>query len=66
MRILGPVIGAVVGVFAFYMAGAYIMCDFVTPGGNLCGLPSVFVAAPIGLVVGGIIGWRLTRPRQMR
>jgi membrane associated rhomboid family serine protease len=64
MRFLGPVIGALVGMGAFYMAGAFIMCDFVMPNSNLCGLPSVFFAAPVGLLAGAVVGWRLARPRS--
>ena len=58
MRFLGLIIGALVGLVSFYMAGAFVMCTFVWPTSNLCGLPSVFFMARIGLVLGAVIGWR--------
>jgi hypothetical protein len=62
MRLLSLAAGAFLGMLVCYEVGAFVMCDFVWPNSNLCGLPSVFVAAPIGLVLGAILGWRFTRP----
>jgi hypothetical protein len=38
-----------------YAIGAYVMCEWLWPQSHLCGLPAVFIAAPIGLVLGGVI-----------
>ncbi len=63
MRVVAILAGALLGMLACYEAGAIVMCDFVWPDSNLCGLPSAFVAAPIGLALGAIAGWRLTRSK---
>jgi hypothetical protein len=38
---------------AGYLAGAYLACNWLLPGSNLCGLPAVLLVAPLGAVVGG-------------
>ena len=61
MKLLVVAAGALLGTLVCYEIGAIIMCDFLWPDSNLCGLPSVFVAAPIGMIFGGILGWRFTQ-----
>lgn len=46
------------GAFLGYCLGAYMLCEVFKYGGNLCFLPAFFIAAPLGAIVGGIIGWR--------
>jgi hypothetical protein len=59
-RIIGTLIGVCVGIVFFYFPAAYAACGWFWPASNLCGLPAMMIAAPIGAVVGGIVGWRLT------
>lgn len=59
-RIIGTTIGVGVGFLVSYFASAYTACEWLWPESNLCGLPAIMIVAPIGAVVGGIVGWRLT------
>jgi hypothetical protein len=61
VRIIGATIGLCVGFVVFYFPAAYAACDWLWPESNLCGLPAMMIAAPIGAVFGAIVGWRLTR-----
>jgi hypothetical protein len=65
-RIIGTAIGLCVGLVVFYFPSAYAACDWFWPESNLCGLPAMMIAAPIGAVVGGIAGWRLTGRSKAR
>jgi len=65
-RIIGTVIGLCVGIVFFYFPAAYVGCNWFWPASNLCGLPAMMIAAPSGAVVGGIVGWRLTRGSEGR
>jgi MFS family permease len=56
-------VGAGVGLVVGYFAGAYVACTWWRPTSNLCGLPAVFVSAPILAVAGAWIGWRTARRR---
>lgn len=51
---------ALLGVFLGYFFGVILFCQ-VLNGGNLCGLPAFFIAAPLGGIIGGIVGWRSRR-----
>jgi hypothetical protein len=59
-RIIGTVIGLCVGIVLFYFPSADVACDWFWPASNLCGLPAMMIAAPIGALVGGIVGLCLT------
>jgi Na+/glutamate symporter len=48
--------------FVFYLIGAVISCGLIWPRSNLCGVVfPAMIAAPVGLVAGGIAGWLLAR-----
>ena len=65
MRAFKIIGGAVAGCVFCYWVGAYVMCTWIWPESNLCGLPAVFIAAPIGLVLGGVIAtWLTARPAK--
>jgi hypothetical protein len=55
------IVCALVGAIVGYTLGAYLLCAVFKYGGNLCFLPAVFIAAPVGAIVGGIVGWRSRR-----
>jgi hypothetical protein len=61
--VAAPLLGAAAGLLIGYFAGAYAACTWWTPESNLCGLPAVFVSAPIMAVAGAWIGWRTARRR---
>ena len=61
--VAAPLLGAGVGLLIGYFAGAYVACTWLMPEGNLCGLPAVFVSAPLLAIVGALIGWRVGRRR---
>jgi hypothetical protein len=54
-------LGAIVGMVVSYFAGASAACGLLWPESNLCGLPAVFVALPLGIVAGAIVGWLIAR-----
>jgi hypothetical protein len=58
------IVGAVVGLVAGYMAGAYLACDWLLKGSNLCGLFGVFITAPLGLAVGSLAAWWISHDRN--
>ena len=62
MRLLAASVGALVGVGAGYMIGAFVACSLLYPDSNLCGLVGVFITGPLGLVGGAVAGWLLSRP----
>jgi presenilin-like A22 family membrane protease len=52
----------VLGAFSAYMITVAICCIWLMPNSNQCGLPAVFIGAPIGFIVGGIAGFLHARP----
>jgi hypothetical protein len=66
VRIIGVTIGLCVGFVGFYFPAAHAACDWLWPESNLCGLPALMIAAPIGAVCGAIVGWRLSGPPKAR
>ena len=60
----GGCIGAVIGGFIGYVATAYVLCDIVYPGSNLCGLPAAIIGFPVGLMLGAVAGRLMTRTRR--
>jgi hypothetical protein len=54
------VTGFVVCGFLGYWLGAYVVCYWLYPGSNLCGLVGVFVTGPIGAIAGGVGGLTLS------
>jgi membrane protein YqaA with SNARE-associated domain len=57
MRILGVLVGGIVG----YIVGVLLFCFVLAPESNQCGLGAVFFTAPIGMIVGGIVAYLLSR-----
>jgi len=62
MRPLLIGIGALVGCAVGYLLGAMVSCAMV--GGNLCGLPGAGTGIPLGLLAGGWVAARASRPDQ--
>ena len=50
MRLLGPLVGGIVG----YYAIAYPSCTWFWPDSNLCG-----IWGPVGLVAGAVLGYQI-------
>lgn len=63
VRIVGILLGGLVGFVAGYFIGAFAACDWLYPTSNVCGLYGVFLTGPVGLVCGAVIGWVITRPK---
>jgi hypothetical protein len=59
-QIVGITIGGFVGLVAFYFVSAYLACEWLWPGSDMCGIPAVMIVAPMGIVVGAVAGWRLS------
>src|SRR3954470_18953810 len=57
-QIIGITIGGCLGLVAFYIAAAYVACEWLWPPSSLCGLAAV-VVAPIGAAIGAIAASRL-------
>jgi hypothetical protein len=57
---IGIMIGFCLGFVAFYFPATYAACDWLWPDSNLCGLPAMILVAPIGGVLGMIVGFRLS------
>jgi len=53
------VIGGLVGGISFYFPSAYVGCDWLWQGSNMCGLPAMMIMAPLGAIAGAIVGGRL-------
>ena len=49
---IGIAVGALVGCVVCYLPAAYVACEWLWPGSNLCGLPVALTMAPLGLVAG--------------
>ncbi len=60
-RLLKALGGGLLGLVVGELLVTALAC--VVPGGNLCGLYGVFIGAPLGLLVGLVIGWRRSAPR---
>ena len=55
--LLGGLFGFIVG----YFAGVELACDWLIPTSNLCGIYGVFLTGPIGLVIGIVCSWVMSR-----
>jgi hypothetical protein len=62
--VLGIVVGAYLGFAVFYLPAAYVACHWMWPGSNLCGMPALMFVAPVGVVIGAVVGVRLARPKN--
>ncbi len=51
-KIAGALIGAIYGGACGYYASATLACSVLWPQSNLCGLPAMFIGAPLGAVAG--------------
>jgi hypothetical protein len=61
IKIAAALVGALVGTNLAYYPAAYYACYVFWPQSNLCGVPAVFIAMPIGLIAGAIAGWLIAR-----
>lgn len=64
VRLVKILAGVLIGMLVGYFIGAFVACDWLYPTSNLCGIYAVFVTAPIGLVIGAVSGWLLSRPQH--
>jgi hypothetical protein len=64
MRLVVTFVCAIVGGIVGYFIGVYAGCDWLMTGSNLCGIYGMMLTGPVGLIVGGICGWRFSRPRN--
>jgi ABC-type dipeptide/oligopeptide/nickel transport system permease subunit len=55
--LLCVLVGCIVG----YIAGVLLFCFVLAPESNQCGLGAVFFTAPIGMIVGMIVAYLLSR-----
>jgi len=46
-----------------YFAGVFAGCDWLMPTSNLCGLYGAMLTGPVGLIAGGVFGWKKSAPR---
>jgi len=51
------VAGGVIG----YFIGVYAGCDWLHTGSNLCGIYGLMLTGPIGLIIGAIASWKMSR-----
>jgi hypothetical protein len=59
------IIGGAAGAVICYFVSAFVMCTWIWPESNLCGLPAMLIAGPIGFVAGGVIAtWLTGRPSK--
>lgn len=63
MREIAIIIGgALAGGAICYFPSAFVMCTWIAPESNLCGLPAALIAGPIGLIAGGALAaWQTGR-----
>jgi hypothetical protein len=64
VRLLGALAGGLIGFVIGYFIGVYAGCDWLYPTSNLCGMYGMILTGPLGLVAGGIGGWRVSRPQK--
>ncbi len=62
MRFVVTLVCALFGGIVGYFIGAYAGCDWLMPDSNLCGIYGLMLTGPLGLIVGGVSGWRYSRP----
>lgn len=67
IRVLAGVVGAVIGALVGFLA-AIVLWSFFVEGGPEVPIAALaiiaLVAVPIGVVAGGVVGWRLSRKRR--
>ena len=62
---MAPVLlGIIVGGSAGYMGGVIMMCNWLDPHSNQCGLVAVFLTGPLGAIIGGGVGAFLSRSQK--
>ena len=64
MRLVATVVGGLLGFVAGYFIGVSVACDWLYPTSNLCGIYGVFLTGPIGLLIGAVGGWLISKPKQ--
>ena len=65
MRVIVTLVCAAIAGIVGYFIGAYAGCDWLMPESNLCGIYGLMLTGPVGLIVGGVAGWRISRPRSI-
>ena len=65
MRWVATAVGGLLGFVVGYFIGVSVACDWLYPTSNLCGIYGVFLAGPIGLVIGAVGGWMMYKPKQI-
>lgn len=63
--VVNTLVGMLTGAFLFYEVAAMLACFVIWRGSNLCGLPAALIAAPAGMIAGGIFGARMARPKPL-
>jgi hypothetical protein len=61
MKLMLVIFCGLTGMVIAYFAGVIVACDWLYPGSNLCGIYGVFLTAPIGLVIGLVVGRYLSK-----
>jgi hypothetical protein len=61
MKVVVILFGGFVGFVVGYVVGVYIACDWLYPTSNLCGIYGIFFTGPVGLVVGIVVTWLISR-----
>ena len=62
MRLFIVLVAGLIGAIVGYFIGVYAGCDWLYTGSNLCGIYGLMLTGPIGLMIGLVLGWRLSRP----
>jgi hypothetical protein len=59
-------LGGFLGLIGGYWGGVTMGCDWLMPTSNLCGIYGALVTGPAGLIIGMIVGWRISRRKARR
>ena len=60
-KIFAVLTGAILGAGVGANVGEYFACHSAMSQANLCDLVPIYLAAPIGAIIGAAIGWPLWR-----
>ena len=59
-------LGGFIGLIAGYWCGVTLGCDWLMPTSNLCGIYGALFTGPLGLIIGMIVGWKMSRWKARR